>query len=283
MPSDVGRAWDDLMRRHWRGLWAPANGKEADGARDALKAFFGAMQEELSRQRHDLEELRGEARRPHEAPERIPEKIPAKVVAPPAASPSRPVLAAAVLEPKDRQELEQALGYRFRNPRVLEEALAHPSFTYENPEIGLPSNYRLAFLGDALLGFLVADALHGTLPEADQAVLTERRKHVVSRPALGRTADRLGVGPHLILGRGIEREGRRNRTILAETMEALVAAIYLDGGLEAAKAFVRRLMGGEFGGPPPKAEAPKPAAPGRRRRPRGRRGGRGRSRPRSSP
>ncbi|HEV8594903.1 MAG TPA: ribonuclease III domain-containing protein, partial [Thermoplasmata archaeon] len=202
MPSDLGRAWDDLVRRHWKDLWG--TGRSADAARNALRAFFAAVQEELNRQRRAIEDMR------RGAPAREPAP-PAK--APPArAAPTplpKPSIAAAILDPKARERIERILGHRFQNPRLLEEALAHPSYTYEKPEIGLPSNYRLAFFGDALLGFLVADALHSGFPDADQQGLTEMRKRLVSRPALGRTAERLGIGPYLILGRALEVEGRK--------------------------------------------------------------------------
>ncbi|HEV8594126.1 MAG TPA: ribonuclease III domain-containing protein, partial [Thermoplasmata archaeon] len=101
-------------------------------------------------------------------------------------------------------------------------------------------------------------------PDADQQGLTEMRKRLVSRPALGRTAERLGIGPYLILGRALEVEGRKNHTILAETLEALVAAIYLDGGLDAAKAFVLRILGVDLKKPAP-PRAPRGRPPPRRR------------------
>ncbi len=262
MPSDVGRSWDDLVRRHWKDLWG--TGRPADAARASLRAFFAAVQEELNRQRRAIEDLRREApvaRAPPPAKAPPVKILPAKA---PPIPPPRPTMAPAVLDTRSREKVERILGHRFHNPRLLEEALAHPSFTYENPEIGLPSNYRLAFFGDALLGFLIADALHSGFPEADQQALTEMRKRLVSRPALGRTAERLGIGPFLILGRGQEVEGPKNRTILAETLEALVAAIYLDAGLDAAQAFVLRILGTDLKKPAP-PRAPRGRPPPRRR------------------
>ena len=250
------------MRRHWKGLWTPGHRREADEARAAFKAFLHAVHEELTHHRRAIDEMRRVEPRRVELPPKALVAPPKAHVAPPRVElvPGKPALAAAVLEPKEREAIERALGYRFHNPRLLEEALAHPTFTQENPEIGLPSNYRLAFLGDALLGFLVADALHTGLPEADPQVLTERRKHVVSRPALGKTAEGLGLGPHLLLGRQL-KEGRKNRTILAETLEALVAAVYLDGGPDVARAFVNRVLGGDL-----KVSAVPRTAPAQRRR-----------------
>ena len=257
MPTDTGRAWDTLMRRHWKGLWTPGRGREAEEARGAFKAFLQAVHEELTHHRRAIEEVR---RVEPPAPEPTAKAFVVAHIPAAEPEPAKPSVAAAVLELREREAIERALGHRFRNPRLLEEALAHPTFTQENPEIGLPSNYRLAFLGDALLGFLIADTLHTNLPEADQQVLTERRKHVVSRPALGKTAEGLGLGPHLLLGRQL-KEGRKNRTILAETLEALVAAVYLDGGPDAARAFVDRVLGGDL-----KASTAPRTAPAQRRR-----------------
>jgi len=257
MPTDTGRAWDALMRRHWKGLWTPGRGREAEEARGAFKTFLQAVHEELTHHRRAIEEVR---RVEPPAPEPTATSFVVAHIPATKPEPAKPSVAAAVLELREREAIERALGHRFQNPRLLEEALAHPTFTQENPEIGLPSNYRLAFLGDALLGFLVADALHTGLPEADPQALTERRKHVVSRPALGKTAEGLGLGPHLLLGRQL-KEGRKNRTILAETLEALVAAVYLDGGPDVARAFVNRVLGGDL-----KVSAVPRTAPAQRRR-----------------
>lgn len=268
MPSDVGRSWDELVRRHWKDVWG--TGRSADAARGSLRAFLAAVQEELNRQRRVIEDLRhGEPTPRVEATRPSPPKA---AVPPPqkgAPTPPKPTMEPAILDSRSREKVERILGHRFSNPRVLEEALAHASYTHENPEVGLPSNYRLAFFGDAVLGFLVSDALHAGFPEADQQALTEMRKRLVSRPALGRVAERLGIGPHLILGRQQEVEGRRNRMIMAETLEALVAAIYLDAGLDAARAFVLRILGTEMKKPGP-ARAPRDVPRTRRRPPRAR-------------
>lgn len=252
MPADLGRAWDDLVRRHWKDLWA-SDARRAERARAAFRAFLAAVHEELGHHRRAIAEIRGGPR--------VREAVAPKPSAPPAPAP-KPTMAPAVLERSAIETLERALGHRFQNPRLLEEALAHPSYTNEKPEIGLPSNYRMAYLGDALLGFLIADILYATTPEADQEVLTEGRKRLVSRPALGRAAAALGVGEYLLIGGGLRKEDRKNRTILAETLEALVAAIYIDGGLEAARAFVLQLFGVELQTP----SAPRPQVQRRGRR-----------------
>ena len=254
MPSELGRAWDELVREHWKDLWS-ADPRQAGRARAAFRSFLAAVHEELGHHRRALEEIRG-------VPSQPPSVAPRKP-APPSPPAVKPTMAPLVLDPKAIETLERSLGHRFRNPRLLEEALAHPSYTNEKPEVGLPSNYRLAYLGDALLGFLIADILYATTPGADQQVLTEGRKRLVSRPALGRTAERLGIGEYLLIGGGLGLEGRKSRTILAETLEALVAAIYLDGGLETARAFVLQLFGVELRVP---GAAPSPEKPRRRRR-----------------
>lgn len=268
MPSDVGRSWDDLVRRHWKDLWS-SDPRQAGRARAAFRLFLAAIHEELGHHRRAIEEIRGAPARappPVAAKVPVPTRVPAptKVRSPPPPPPAL-TMAPAVLEPRAIDALARSLGHRFHNPRLLEEALAHPSYTNEKPEIGLPSNYRMAYLGDALLGFLIADILYATAPGADQAVLTEGRKRLVSRPALGRTAARLGVGEYLLIGGGLGPEGRKNPTILAETLEALVAAIYVDGGLEAARAFVLNLFGVELR-TPATARPPRPRQRGRSRR-----------------
>jgi len=259
MPSDLGRAWDDLVRRHWKDLWS-SDPRQAGRARAAFRSYLAAMHEELGHHRRAIEEIRGG---PTRAREVVPSRAP--LPPPPPPPPPKPTMAPAVLESRAIDKLERSLGHRFHNPRLLEEALAHPSYTNEKPEIGLPSNYRMAYLGDALLGFLIADVLYATTPEADQAVLTEARKRLVSRPALGRTAEKLGIGEHLLIGGGLGPEGRKSRTILAETLEALVAAIYVDGGLEAARAFILQLFGVELR-TPATARPPAPRRRGRSRR-----------------
>lgn len=133
----------------------------------------------------------------------------------------------------------ETLGHRFQQPQLLFEALTHPTYAYERG--GLPSNQRLEFLGDAVVGLMVSEYLHSRAPEADEGQLTKLRAAVVSAPTLAARARELGAGQALRLGRGEEQMGGREReSNLADAFEALVAAIYLDAGPEAARRFVLR-------------------------------------------
>ncbi|MGD9559120.1 MAG: ribonuclease III [Oscillospiraceae bacterium] len=134
-------------------------------------------------------------------------------------------------------ELEAAIGYAFNNKALLETALTHTSFANEARR-QQPHNERLEFFGDAILSFIAAEHLFGAgrLPEGE---LTRRRAALVCEPALADYAQRIGLGGHLRLGKGEERTGGRQRaSILADAFEALIAAIYLDGGIAAATTFV---------------------------------------------
>jgi ribonuclease-3 len=139
--------------------------------------------------------------------------------------------------------LEDRLGVRFQNPALLEEALVHSSYVNENPQLHLQSNERLEFLGDAVLGLVVADELFEAYPKLDEGKLTELRTHLVRRDTLAKAAQRLRLGHDLRLGRGEEGGGGRARpTNLAHAYEAVVGAIFLDSGLEAARGFVNRSL-----------------------------------------
>jgi ribonuclease-3 len=136
---------------------------------------------------------------------------------------------------------------RFADAALLERALVHSSYVNENPQAGLESNERLEFLGDAVLGLAVADDLFTTHPEMDEGKLTELRTHLVRRDTLAKAARRLRLGGELRLGRGEESGGGRNRpTNLSHAYEAVVGAIFLDSGFEAARAFVLRSLRDEL-------------------------------------
>lgn len=140
-------------------------------------------------------------------------------------------------DPVDLREVEEALGHRFRDRRLLEEALTHASAA--GP--GRPCNERLEFLGDRVLGLVVARMLVEAFPEDPEGALGKRLSHLVDRRTLARIARTLPVARALRLSRGEEASGgRRNPGILADGLEALIGALYLDGGLEAAERFVRR-------------------------------------------
>jgi ribonuclease-3 len=148
-----------------------------------------------------------------------------------------------VLRPEreaELRELESRLGHRFSNLRLLDQALTHASLANEDLSGGTRDNEPLEFLGDAVLGFVVADLLHRRDPEGDEGTKSRTRAHLVSAPSLaGRAAD-LGLPALLKLGRGEEKTGGRQKAALwADAYEALIAALFLDGGLEAAHRFVR--------------------------------------------
>ena len=137
-------------------------------------------------------------------------------------------------------DLEARLKYRFRDTGLLERALTHRSSAHEAAAGG--GDYeRMEFLGDALLGLLVAEWLLDRHPEANEGELTRLMASVVSTRPLARTARELGLGGALRLGRGEEESGGRDKpSLLADAFESVLAAVYLDGGLRPARAFVRR-------------------------------------------
>lgn len=140
-----------------------------------------------------------------------------------------------------REELQRRLRYRFRDPALLERALTHRSLTHESADAESDDYERLEFLGDALLGFLVAEGLLRADPHADEGALTRRKQTVVSTEPLAQAGRRLGLGEALRLGRGEEGTGGREKTsLLADAFEAVLGAVYLDGGIRPARAFVKR-------------------------------------------
>jgi ribonuclease-3 len=135
----------------------------------------------------------------------------------------------------------------FKEPRLLRQALVHTSYLNENPGIDVGSNERLEFLGDAALGVVVAQELYAEYPDDDEGTLTELRAHLVRRDTLARAAARFDLGEYLQLGRGEDAAGGRRRpTNLARAYEALVGAIFLDGGLAKVRSFVRKTLKDEL-------------------------------------
>ncbi len=131
----------------------------------------------------------------------------------------------------------QKLGYSFRNPQLLETALTHSSYANEGNR-GLDSNERFEFLGDSVLGFITAEYLFSH-EGGQEGELTRLRASLVCEKALSAYARKLGLGEHLLLGKGEQRGGGAQRnSILADAFEAVIAALYLDGGIETAKAFI---------------------------------------------
>lgn len=138
-------------------------------------------------------------------------------------------------------DLQTRIDYRFRDRGMLEHALTHKSRAAEDASGGVTDNESLEFLGDAVLGLVVADALFHQYPTYDEGQKSKIKAAVVSTQSLARHAEQLRLGEHLILGRGEEKTGGRfKQALLADAYEALIAAIYLDGGLEAAETFLRR-------------------------------------------
>lgn len=137
------------------------------------------------------------------------------------------------------KDLEVAIGYQFSNITLLQNALSHSSYANERYHNSLMSNERLEFLGDSVLGMLVAEYLYKNFPDRPEGELTRMRADMVCEQALAQVADKLGLGKHLMLGHGEEQGGGRKRaSILADAVESVIAACYLDGGMDAAKQIV---------------------------------------------
>lgn len=131
------------------------------------------------------------------------------------------------------QNLMNALGYQFKNPALLRQALTHPS-------MGKNDNQRLEFLGDAVLQYIMSDLLYATHPESQEGSLTHLRALLVCEAALSQVARSLHVGEALVMDRGEEMTGGRDKpSVLCDAMEAILAAVYLDGGMEEARRIVK--------------------------------------------
>jgi ribonuclease-3 len=148
------------------------------------------------------------------------------------------------MDPSGNSELEDQLGYRFRDAALRETALTHTSWVNEAGPTARTDNERLEFLGDAVLALVVSDLLMRRLPDRAEGDLTRVRAALVSESGLARAASALDLGRWLLLGRGEERTGGRTRpSILANALEALMGAIYLDGGLAPAQTVAERVFG----------------------------------------
>jgi ribonuclease-3 len=142
------------------------------------------------------------------------------------------------------EELEQAIGHQFLQPKLLERALTHRSAVPEDAlNDAAADNEQLEYLGDAVLGFLVSEHLVSAFGQWSEGQLSKGRARLVNAASLYEAARRLGLGPHLRLGKGEEKTGGREKpALLADAFEALVAAVYLDGGLCAARDFVKQAL-----------------------------------------
>jgi ribonuclease-3 len=143
----------------------------------------------------------------------------------------------------DYASLEATLGYAFRDRSLLEQALRHASWCNEHPGERLEDNERLEFLGDAVLDLVVGHKLMTRYPQLREGELSVTRAQVVSEAGLSEVAGQLGIGAWLMLGKGEEKSGGRSKpSILADAFEAILAAVYLDGGFDAAGGIVERLL-----------------------------------------
>ncbi|MDR1131331.1 MAG: ribonuclease III [Oscillospiraceae bacterium] len=140
-------------------------------------------------------------------------------------------------------ELDAILGYRFKNRTLLLTALSHSSFANENKSSGLVSNERLEFLGDSVLGQVVSSHLYLSFPRMSEGQMTRLRAELVCEQSLFEVAKVLELGKYIRLGKGEELSGGRRRgSILADAVEAIIAAMYLEGGLPPAKRFIDRFI-----------------------------------------
>ena len=140
-------------------------------------------------------------------------------------------------------KLEQGLGYTFTDKALLKNALTHSSYANENREKHIPDNERLEFLGDSILGFVVADYLYRNFPDKPEGELTRIRADLVCERNLAEAAATIELGSYLLLGHGEEQGGGRKRdSIVSDAMESVIAASYMDGGFAAAKEIIDRLI-----------------------------------------
>jgi ribonuclease-3 len=145
-----------------------------------------------------------------------------------------------MLRPRKFKELETKLGYRFKNPEFLERALTHASV--RGGKVARFDNERLEFIGDRVLGLAIAEALNGQYPDASEGELARRYNRLVRGEACAKVARNIGLGDHLILSESEADSGGRNKTtILADAAEALLGAVFIDGGFEKARAVVHKL------------------------------------------
>lgn len=144
---------------------------------------------------------------------------------------------------RDLSCLEQKIGYEFRNPKLLRHALTHTSYANEQHKGHEGSNERLEFLGDAVLELASSEFFYRTRPDLPEGSLTKMRASFVCEPALAYCAEQIPLSPWILLGRGEEQTGGRMRpSIISDAMEAVIGAIYLDGGFEEARGFIYRFI-----------------------------------------
>ncbi|MBE7001578.1 MAG: ribonuclease III [Ruminococcaceae bacterium] len=141
------------------------------------------------------------------------------------------------------KDLEAAIGYKFKNITHLQRALTHSSYANEHWHDSLKSNERLEFLGDSVLGMVVAEFLFRSFPDRLEGDLTRMRADMVCEKSLAQIAQQLDLGKYLLLGHGEEQNGGRQRpSILSDAVEAVLAACFMDGGMAAAESFIRKFV-----------------------------------------
>ncbi|UCG79421.1 MAG: ribonuclease III [Nitrospirota bacterium] len=141
-------------------------------------------------------------------------------------------------------EIEEALDYRFRNADILREALTHKSYHHENPELSASHNERLEFLGDTVLGLIISEQLYMIEPQLTESEMARIKSYLVSGTVLSEIANDLGLGSHIKLGKGeIDTGGREKGSILSDCMEALLGAVYMDGGFDNARQSILYIYG----------------------------------------
>ncbi|NOZ68475.1 MAG: ribonuclease III [Deferribacteres bacterium] len=146
-----------------------------------------------------------------------------------------------VLSSEDLAALEKSLGYTFKKKSRLREALTHKSYAHENQKKPIPFNERMEFLGDAVLELIISEYFFLSFPDYTEADLSKIKAYIVQEPTLAETARNLNIGAYLLLGKGEEMTGGREKaSLLADAFEAVLAAIYLDGGYKKARDFVLR-------------------------------------------
>jgi ribonuclease-3 len=144
---------------------------------------------------------------------------------------------------KDIADFEKRFGYVFKNRELLTEALTHRSFYHENPDKSITHNERLEFLGDSVLGFVIVEYLFSSDKEFTESIMAKIKSYLVKESVLSEIADSISLGKYLKLGKGEEATGgRAKKSILADTIEALLGAVYLDGGYKKVKAVVLKLF-----------------------------------------
>ena len=146
-------------------------------------------------------------------------------------------------------DFQESLGYTFRDRELLSRALTHKSYTNERRDVSSPNNERLEFLGDTVLGFVIGELIYRSFPNLQEGALSKIKAHLVSAATLAAKSRALNIGKFLRMGAGEARSGGAEKlSLLADGFEAVIAAIYLDGGLSAAETFLRRIFGPDVSG-----------------------------------